>query len=212
MRVLRPKKAFHVTAFLLYMSIRSVVSIPFDGGTAIVFAVVSLVGACLMLLTIGGFKAEIEPPFEDSPKYKECFLGTAYDMEKILQREKDNKERYYKEQKESGFIALEGVGIMLVGILINMASTWVDNRVDALSAIPILPIGHLAGYYVEYFGAAWIFKAYLNSGLSFAMEISKKFMQHTTSVKIEECSKMIAVIQNKLREKEEKAKKSQLIY
>ena len=35
--------------------------------------------------------------------------------------------------------------------------------------------------------------------MTFAKEISEKFMQHTTSVKIEECSKMIALIQNKLR-------------
>ena len=43
--------------------------------------------------------------------------------------------------------------------------------------------------------------------MTFAKEISEKFMQHTTSVKIEECSKMIALIQNKLREQDEKAQK-----
>ena len=213
MRVLKPKKAFHITAFFLYVGIRSLISFPFQGAMAgLVIGLICLAVASLMLLTFGGFKAEIEPPFEDSQKYKECFLGTAYDLDKILQREKDNKARYYKEQKETGFIALEGVGIILVGILINALSSWVDGKVSARSFLPMLPIGHILGYYVEYFGFAWIFKAYLNSGLSFAMEISKKFNQHTTSVKIEECSKMIAVIQNKMREREEKEKEGRRIY
>ena len=49
-------------------------------------------------------------PFEDSKKYRECCMGSIYDLEASLKREKENKERYYLEQRESGKTAVEGAG------------------------------------------------------------------------------------------------------
>ena len=206
MRRLRPKKGLGATAYFFYVSIRALVNVnAYDEG-GLFIAMVALGIAIILFFTVGGFEAEIQAPFEDSEKYRECVMGTNYDLEASLKREKENKERYYLEQKDSGKTALEGVGIVFAGILINLLSTGIDHLVPA-TVIPILPIGHIAGWYVEYFGIKWIFRAYLNSDMIFAKEISEKFMQHTTSVKIEECSKMIAVIQNKIREQENKAQK-----
>ena len=201
MRRLRPKKGFGATAFFFYLSIRSLIGgIAYDEG-GLFIAMLACGIAITLIFTVGGFKAEIQAPFEDSEKYRECVMGTNYDLEASLRREKENKERYYLEQKECGKTALEGVGMFLLGLLINFLSTGFDALVST-SFLPMLPIGHIVGWYVEYFGLKWIFRAYLNSNMAFAKEISEKFMQHTTSVKIEECSKMIAVIQNKLREQE----------
>lgn len=205
MRRLRPKKGFGAAAFFFYMSIRALIGVAYDEG-GLFIAMVALGIGIVLFFTVGGFKAEIQAPFEDSEKYRECVMGTNFDLEASLKREKENKERYYLEQKDSGKTAVEGVGIFLLGLLINLISKGFDVLIPD-SVLPIIPLGHIVGWYIEFFGIKWIFRAYLNSNMAFAKELSEKFMQHTTSVKIEECSKMIALIQNKIREQEDKAKK-----
>lgn len=178
-----------------------------------IFMALGAIGISFILfLTVGGFESEMQRPFEDSKKYRECCRGTVYDLETSLQREKANKERYYLEQRESGKTALEGVGIFLVGFLVNLISTGIDMWISPRAFLPILPVGHWAGCFIEYFGLTWIFRAYTNSNMLFAKEISEAFMLHTTSVKMEECSKMIAVIQRKIREEEEGRKKNETLY
>jgi len=199
MKQIRLKKRFDATMFFFYVSIRSLISVCVWHESSFIIVIAALIIAIALFFTIGGFKKEMQMPFEDSQRYRECYMGTVYDLESILNREKENRERYYSEQNKSRKTALQGFGIFLFGILIDWLSTIIDHLIPA-SLLPILPIGHIAGCYVEYFGLAWIFRAYLNSGMAYAKEISEKFMQYTTSIKIEECSKMIALIQKKLRE------------
>jgi hypothetical protein len=209
-RCLKPKKAFKLTAYLFYAGIRFFLGI-FTGSENWFLGLVCIGISFLLFLTVGGFKAEIVPPFEDTKRYRECLLGMTNDLEVILQREKKNKEQYYQEQNTIRKTMWEGLAIFFVGIVINLISSGIDRFVFP-SVLPILPIGHLAGYYVEGLGLFWVFGAYVNSRMPFAREISEKFALRTTSVKIEECSKMIAVTQNKLREQEEKQKKLELEY
>jgi hypothetical protein len=166
----------------------------------------------IAFLTFGGVRGEVQAPFEDSEKYRKCFLGTAFDLEATLNREKENKELYKQEQMETKKTAFEGVAIFLFGLLINLLSRGFDALILTNAFIPVLPIGRIAGCYVEFFGLVWIFRGYVNSSLPYAKEISEMFMLRTTSVKIEECSKMIAVIQNKLREQDEKWKEIESNY
>ena len=203
MKRLRPKKGFAVTVFFFYLGIRLLIGGMIYDETGIFMALGAWGISFLLFLTVGGFKGETQMPFEDSPKYRECCMGMVQNLEASLEREKANKERYYSEQRDSNKTALEGAGSFLGGVLINLISTGIDNWISPGAFLPILPLGHLAGCYVEYFGLTWMFRAYLYSGMIFAKEISEMFMQRTTSVKIEECSKMIAVIQRKLREREE---------
>lgn len=210
MRRLRPKKLFPLTVFFFYLGIRTLLVVGI-WGEGIFLGLGCMVISFLLFLTIGGMRGETEPPFEDSARYRECYLGMAYDLENKLQREKEQKEFYQKELKETKKTALEGIGIFLVGVLINLLSMFFDMLISD-SFLPVLPIGRLAGCYVEFFGLTWVFGAYVNSSLPFAKEISETFMLHTNSVKIEECSKMIAVIRNKLREQENKRKELEREY
>ena len=205
MRRLRPKRFFQLTLFVFYLGVRSVGMMILFGGESGSFIVgLACIGISLVLfLTIGGVKGETQAPFEDSEKYRNCFMGTAHNLEASLSREKENKELYKQEQMETKQTALEGVAIFLLGLLINLLSRGFDALISS-SFLPVLPIGHIAGCYVEFFALCWIFRAYVNSSLPYAKEISETFMLRTTSVKIEECSKMIAAIQNRLREQDEK--------
>ena len=207
MRRFRPKRFFQLTLFVFYLGVRSVSMIILFGGESGSFILgLACIGISLVLfLTIGGVKGEMQAPFEDSEKYRKCFMGTDFNLEATLNREKENKELYKQEQMETKKTALEGVAIFLFGLLINLLSRGFDALISS-SFLPILPIGHIAGCYVEFFGLVWIFRGYVNSSMPYAKEISETFMLRTTSVKIEECSKMIAVIQNKLREQDEKWK------
>ena len=203
MKRVRPKKGFGVTMFFFYVSIRSLIITCVFGESSFLVAIAALIIAIVLLFTVGGFKAELQLPFEDSQRYRKCYMGTDYNLEQSLNREMENREQYYLEQNESRKTALQGFGIFMFGVLIDWISTIIDHLIPA-SLLPILPIGHIAACYVEYFGVVWIFQAYLNSRMAYAKEISEKFMQYTTSIKIEECSKMIALMQKKLREQENK--------
>ena len=205
MRRFRPKRFFQLTLYIFYLGVRSVgMIILFGGESGSLIVGLACIGISLVLfLTIGGVKGEMQAPFEDSEKYRKCFMGTAYNLEASLSREIENKKLYKQEQMETKQTALEGVAIFLLGLLINLLSRGFDALISS-SFLPVLPIGHIAGCYVEFFALCWIFRAYVNSSLPYAKEISETFMLRTTSVKIEECSKMIAVIQNRLREQDEK--------
>ena len=95
MRRLRPKKGLGATAYFFYVGIRALVNVnAYDEG-GLFIAMVAFGIAIILFFTVGGFKAEIQAPFEDSEKYRECVMGTNYDLEASLKREKENKERYY---------------------------------------------------------------------------------------------------------------------
>lgn len=186
------KKFFKLTTTILGISILLIPG-PFPKIWMIGFAL-----SFLCFITIGGFKRVIVPPFEDSKRYKECVRGQMYNVEEQLQKEKENRDRAYLEQSESWKTALEGLGIFLAGLILTIIC-----YITAFFCMPLI-LGVFPGYFIMFMSFRWLWEGFINSSLPIAGKISEQFMIHSTSVKIEEATKLINALSKRLEEEREK--------
>lgn len=164
---------------------------------------IGLFVSAIMFLTIGGFEKIVVHPFEDSKDYKECLFGQMYNLEERLEWEKKRRDELYQEQHESWRNVLLGIGLLLLGFGIVLAS------VLASQILVVLILGVVPGFYIEIMSFDWVWIGYINSSLRIAKRDSELFQVRSTSVKIEECTKKIDVLSNRLREMEEKEREGQ---
>lgn len=62
-------------------------------------------------------------------------------------------------------------------------------------------IGDIFGYLGEYWGLTLIFNGYVNSDMRGAKTLSRKFCIYSNLVKIDECTKMILALSDRLQKK-----------
>ncbi|MBR3469833.1 MAG: hypothetical protein IKO41_00090 [Lachnospiraceae bacterium] len=188
MRVYQPKRFFKYTLFLMYVGIRL---IPFN----IYLSVGTLIVALILFLTCGGLVKGIETPFEDSKRYKECIFGKGYFLQEQLQKEKDTRESLYKEQQNAKKRILLGIAIYFPSFALSLFCLLIK------AGIPMF-IGDIFGYLGEYWGLTLIFNGYVNSDMRGAKTLSRKFCIHSNPVKIDECTKMIHALSDRLQKNE----------
>ena len=159
--------------------------------------VLFLVLSFLSFATIGGIHKVTVKPFEDSSEYRECYFGKVYHLEERLKREKENLEIYRKEQQESWKKWPIGVLLILAGSAVAFFILQLGGGLLGLVSAVIL------GGYLLLAGCQCIWKCFINSGSGLAHQVSVKFLLRSTSVKMEETSKLIGAIKHGMSMREE---------
>lgn len=171
---------------------------------AIVFLIISLI----LFLTIGGIKVVYVRPFTDSQKYKECYFGKGFDLEKRLAKEQENLKIYEKEQEESWKSCLVGAALLFGGVLVIAVSVLLSMA----TILYVLMIGIVIGAYLIFMSPYWFWQGFVNSDSALAHKISDVFLLRTTSVKIDECYKMIQALKKHVDKNEEEQEKVKMWY
>lgn len=176
---------FKLTLLLLYMGIRFLTMYKLISG------IVILAIAMIFYFTSGGLKRVMEPPFEDSREYKDCVLWRGYNLKEALQREKDSREIFRKEQKDywkymvvGGFVFLLGFSLSFVLMLFSAEFPLITGQ---FFTVPI-----------EFSGLMLIWHGFVNSNLTNAKSVSETFMINSLPRRIERCTKLIQVLHKRL--------------
>lgn len=194
MKRYQPRRGFKITISILGFSILLLPLLGF-------IALLGIVASIICFLTFGGFEKVYVHPFEDSKRYKECFFGQIYNTEDRLRKEKENLERYQKEQQESWKDARIGFGIFLAGLVVSAFFLILAFF------IPQFILGVFPGYFLMFMSYRWFWDAFINSALPIAAKISDTFLIRSTSVKIQETSKLIEVLSKNLEEEKVREEK-----
>lgn len=169
--------------------------IPLLAGTALTAA------AALCFLTVGGIRVVYETPFEDTRAYKECAYGRIINVEWRIEREKATLAELYRQQEETGTTMRGGIAVGIFGIFI------IGCGFVILMGVFRFPFT-IAGVFVIIWGLKVWKDGFLNSNHPVAYRISKIFMQHTTSIKIEETEKLISALQS-AKERQDKERRTE---
>ncbi|MBR4732436.1 MAG: hypothetical protein IK081_06670 [Lachnospiraceae bacterium] len=173
-----------------------------------IMAVVFLITSLILFVTIGGIKVVYVRPFTDSQKYKECYFGKGFDLEKRLVKEQENLKIYEKEQKESWKSCLVGAALLFCGLLVIAVSILMSMA----TIIYMLTIGVVIGAYLIFMSPYWFWSGFVNSGSTLARKISDLFLLRTTSVKIDECYKMIQALKKHVDKNEAEQEQVKMWY
>ena len=179
-----------------------------DYATVQILANVFLIAAAILFITIGGIRRVYVRPFEDTQRYKDCFFGRGFDLDKQLEKEKENLKRYQEEQKNSWKSYGIGAALLLGGIFLIGFSVLLSM----FTMIQVLFIGGPLGIYMISMSFYWFVSGFVNSDSEFAHKISDTFLLRTTSVKIEECYKMIHVLKKHVEKNETAQEKVKMWY
>lgn len=173
-----------------------------------IMAVVFLITSLILFLTAGGIKVVYVRPFTDSQKYKECFFGKGFDLDKRLAKEQENLKLYEKEQKESWKSYLTGAALLFGGLFVIALSILMSMA----TVIYMLTVGVVIGSYLIFMSPYWFWNGFVNSDSALAHKISDLFLLRTTSVKIDECYKMIQALKVHVDKKEAEREKVKMWY
>ena len=173
-----------------------------------VMAVVFLITSLILFVTIGGIKVVYVRPFTDSQKYKECYFGKGFDLEKRLAKEQENLRIYEKEQMESWKSYLIGAALLFGGLFVIAISILMSMA----TIIYMLTVGVVIGAYLIFMSPYWFWDGFVNSDSALAYKVSDLFLLRTTSVKIDECYKMIQALKMHVEKNEAEQEKVKMWY
>ena len=173
-----------------------------------IMAVVFLITSLILFITVGGIKVVYVRPFTDSQKYKECYFGKGFDLEKRLAKEQENLRLYEKEQKEAWKSYLIGAALLFSGLFVIALSVLMSMA----TVIYMLTVGIVIGAYLIFMSPYWFWSGFVNSDSALAYKVSDLFLLRTTSVKIDECYKMIQALKTHVDKKEAEREEVKMWY
>ena len=168
-----------------------------------VFLVIGMIFFFLSILcffTIGGIKKVYVHPFEDSKKYRDAVMGRGFDLDKQLEKERRNLEQYRKEQAESYKSYGTGLALIIGGLLVIVLSVALTMG----TMVILFLFGVIPGGYLILMSPYWFWHGFVNSDSALAKKLSDLFLLRTTSVRIEESTKLIAVLEKHVEEQSKK--------
>lgn len=162
-----------------------------------------IVTALVLFFTVGGIRVIYVKPFEDSKRYKECVFSHIYNLEEELQRERYILESLIQQQRKAKRRGYIGFVLFFCGIPI-----FFNNMVLLVSDTSIyINLYYVLGIYIGrellFKGWSWLWNAFINSDLSLAQWLSDRYLLRTLSVKKEESSKIINILNLRLKERRE---------
>lgn len=199
MKCYQPKRLFKYTLILFKFSFIAFFSPATFFFMPLTFlAGVGLLISAILFLTIGGLDKVYVHPFEDSKEYKECLFGQMFNLEEKLEKEKKNRDFYYKQQRESWKSSAIGVFLFFLGLFIESMSVLL------VRFFPLFVLGVVPGLYIQYMCYDWIWEGFINSSNPRARKAADLLAIRSPAVKAEQSAKMIAVLTKRIREMEQK--------
>ena len=188
-----PTKGLPLTIFFLYAGIRWMMSGLF------IIGVISELLFMIRFFMNAGFSHVIEAPFEDSKEYKHCVMGIGYNFREELERQKRERDEYLVRQRDAWKGILFGGLVFLIGFVLTFISMILAEGLAWF-------FGGVFTVMIEYTGLKIMLDAYLDMGTKIGRKIADAYMISSVPVKLEHCSKMIAVLLERIRKEEEKEK------
>lgn len=156
------------------------------------FGVISGIMAFLLFSSVGGIQIVYRKPFEESKRYKDLLTDKIYGLEAELKRKKEYLDELKRKQKKAKLhtIFIFIFSVICTTILCINFSKLVNGTAMIYGAIIAL-ILFLGSIY-------WLWKSFINTDFMLAIRLSDLFMLNTLSVRIEETSIIIELLNKRL--------------
>lgn len=157
-----------------------------------------LTAAVLLFFSAGGIRTVYQESFENSKTYKEWLLGRNYSLERDLQQQKERLEILKQRQGKNTLKIV--LGILAAAISFFWCVEEMIQFFDLSSIVPKIAVADV----LFIWGITISCRAFLNSDMHHALEISELFLQDTIPVRIDRTLKIISVLRQRMDKEQQR--------